>query len=44
MTNLQAGATRLSTPLLRRLWLWGPIAIGALLATALAASVLAPVA
>lgn len=43
MTNLQAGATRLSTPLLRRLWLWGPIAIGALLATALAASVLAPV-
>lgn len=43
MTNLQAGATRLSTPLLRRLWLWVPIGIGALLATALATTVLAPV-
>lgn len=43
MTNLQAGATRLSTPLLRRLWLWVPIGIGALVATALAAAVLAPV-
>ena len=43
MTNLQSGSTRLSTPLLRRLWLWGPIGIGALLATALAAAVLAPV-
>lgn len=42
MTNLQAGATRLSTPLLRRLWLWVPIGIGGLLAAALAATVLAP--
>lgn len=42
MTNLQAGSTRLSTPLLRRLWLWGPIGIGALLAMVLAATVLAP--
>ena len=43
MTNLQSGATRLSSPLLRRLWLWGPIGIGGLLALALAASILAPV-
>lgn len=42
MTNLQDGASRISTPVLRRLWLWMPIGAGALLAAALAAGVLTP--
>ncbi|MEB3255311.1 MAG: hypothetical protein VKJ05_02870 [Synechococcaceae cyanobacterium] len=42
MTNLQEGASRISTPVLRRLWLWMPIGAGALLAAALAAGVLTP--
>ena len=42
MTNLQDGASRISGPVLRRVWLWAPIAIGAALALSLVATVLAP--
>jgi type IV pilus assembly protein PilO len=35
MTNLQQGAPRSSAQLLRRLWLWGPIGAGAVLAVLL---------
>lgn len=43
MTNLQQGASRsLSALQFRRLWLWGPIAAGGILAAVLAASVLVP--
>lgn len=42
MTNLQDGASRISGPMLRRLWLWGPIAVGAALALALGVTVITP--
>lgn len=42
MTNLQEGAPRLSGTQLRRLWLWAPIATGALLAAAVAAALMLP--
>jgi type IV pilus assembly protein PilO len=42
MTNLQDGASRISGPMLRRLWLWVPIAVGAALALALGVTVITP--
>jgi type IV pilus assembly protein PilO len=42
MTNLQAGAPRLTGTLLRRLWLWAPAMAGGLLAGLLAALALLP--
>lgn len=42
MTNLQDGASRISGPVLRRLWLWVPIAVGAALALALGVTVITP--
>jgi type IV pilus assembly protein PilO len=42
MTNLQNGAPRLSAQVLRRIWLWGPIAAGGALAALLALLVLLP--
>lgn len=42
MTNLQDGASRISGPVLRRLWLWVPIGVGAALALALGVTVVTP--
>ena len=42
MTNLQQGAPRVSAQLLRRLWFWGPVALGGLVAALLAGSLLIP--
>jgi type IV pilus assembly protein PilO len=42
MTNLQDGASRISGPVLRRLWLWVPIAVGGALALALGVTVITP--
>lgn len=43
MTNLQEGATRISGQSLRRLWLFTPIAIGAVVAAVIGAAALLPV-
>jgi type IV pilus assembly protein PilO len=42
MTNLQDGANRFTGSVLRRLWLWAPIAVGGALALALGATVITP--
>ncbi|MFM7550586.1 MAG: hypothetical protein ACKO8I_17325 [Cyanobacteriota bacterium] len=42
MTNLQDGASRISGPVLRRLWFWVPIGVGAALALALGVTVITP--
>lgn len=42
MTNLQEGASRISGTVLRRLWLWVPIGVGAALALVLVGTVITP--